>query len=222
VTKIHYGMGSVTYSTFDPVSEDVLRLNFDVASIWSGGRKLPKGTDAAKEGYSFDEATKVLRIRHTQSRDVDVQGKSAALPALLVDFDHPHMGANAPLTGQYPSGVIDWGKGQWKVCIPDGRMSTFSLCTEDPKATRAAFVFAFPRTLTAIEVFNPLRHEVELTLRAPEMREVTFRLKPGELRRIKTEWTDRASRVSFEALELGSLRIDNLAYSLYLSARLDQ
>ena len=29
VTKIAYGKGSVTYSTFDSASTDVLRLNFD-------------------------------------------------------------------------------------------------------------------------------------------------------------------------------------------------
>lgn len=40
VTRIAYGKGSVTYSTFDPASTDVLRLNFLPDSVWSGGRKL--------------------------------------------------------------------------------------------------------------------------------------------------------------------------------------
>ena len=74
VTKIAYGTGLVTYSTYDPASVDVLRLNFAPASVWSGGRKLARRGDLNQEGYVFDDATKVLRIRHDASRDVDIQG----------------------------------------------------------------------------------------------------------------------------------------------------
>src|SRR5664279_74873 len=74
VTKIAYGMGSVTYSTFDPVSTDVLRLKFVPESVWSGGKKLSLRTDLSQEGYTFDNQTRVLRVRHTQSRDVDMHG----------------------------------------------------------------------------------------------------------------------------------------------------
>ena len=74
VTKIAYGKGSVTYSTFDPSSVDVLRLNFVPDLVTSGGRKLTRRTDLKQEGYTFDDATKVLRIWHEHSRDVDIQG----------------------------------------------------------------------------------------------------------------------------------------------------
>jgi hypothetical protein len=60
---------------------------------------------------------------------------------------------------------------------------------------------------------------VKLTLRAPEMREATFTLKPGQLQRIKTGWMNRASMVSVESESLPALRFDNLAYSPYLWAR---
>src|SRR6185312_14755907 len=42
VTRIVYGKGSVTYSTFDPASTDILRLNFSPTSVWSGGHKLTR------------------------------------------------------------------------------------------------------------------------------------------------------------------------------------
>ncbi|MGA8593239.1 MAG: hypothetical protein WB676_00715 [Bryobacteraceae bacterium] len=218
VTKIAYGRGSVTYSTFDPVSTDVLRLNFKLESVSSGGRKLSRRSDLNEEGYTFDDATRVLRIRHERSRDVDVQGSASEPVPLIVDFDNPHVGANVVLSGQYPSGVIDWGEGQWKVCPPGGRMTTFSLCTVDSDASKAEFRFAFPRMLIRADVYNPTDKEIMLTLRAPEMREVTFHLKPGQLERIKTGWADRASAVSVEAEGLSLLRFDNLAYSPYLWA----
>ena len=63
-------------------------------------------------------------------------------------------------------------------------------------------------------------HEIALTLRAPEMRESTSHLKPGQLRRVTTGWRNRASKVSVEADGLSDLRFDNLAYSSYLWAGL--
>jgi len=221
VTKIAYGKGSVTYSTFDPSSTDVLRLTFAPDSVSSGGRPLARRADLKQEGYTFDDATRVLRIRHDRSRDVDVQGSVAEPVPLVVDFDNPHVAANSLLRGQYPSGVIDWGEGHWKVCPPGGRMSTFSLCAADPTGTKAHFRFFHPRVFLRAEVYNPTDKEIVLTIRAPEMREVTFTLKPGSLQRINTGWMNRASTVSLEADSLSSLRFDNLAYSSYIWARVN-
>jgi hypothetical protein len=222
VTRIAYGRGSVTYSTFDPSSTDVLRLNFIPDSISAGGRALIRRGDLKQEGYTFDDTTRVLRIRHDLSRDVDIQGAATAPVPLIVDFDNPHVGAEVMLRGQYPSGVIDWGEGQWKVCAPAGRMSTFSLGAAAEKAPQAKFRFFHPRILMYLDVYNPLSQAVKLTLRAPEMREVTFTLKPGQLQRVKTGWMNRASTVSFESENLPALRFDNLAYSPYLWAKNDQ
>jgi hypothetical protein len=221
VTKIAYGKGSVTYSTFDPSSTDVLRLNFVPDSVSAGGRNLERRGDLKQEGYTFDDTTHVLRIRHDRSRDVDIQGTALVPVPLIVDFDNPHVGADVTLRGQYPSGVIDWGEGQWKVYAPAGRMSTFSLGTAEGDAQKATFRFFHPRILIYLDVYNPLDQEVKLTLRAPEMREVTFSVKPGQLQRIKTGWMNRASTVSVESENLRALRFDNLAYSPYLWARND-
>jgi len=221
VTKIAYGKGSVTYSTFDPASADVLRLSFAPDAVSSGGHKLARRSDLKQEGYTLDDATHVLRIRHERSRDVDVQGAADEPVPLVVDFDNPHVGANVMLEGQYPSGVIDWGRESWKVCPPAGRMSTFSLCAAAPQAAKAQFHFFYPRVLTRFDVYNPLGQDVTLTIRAPEMRERTFSLKAGQLQRIRTGWMNRASEVSLESDDLAALRFDNLAYSPYIWARVD-
>jgi hypothetical protein len=219
VTRISYARGSVTYSTFDTESEDVLRLNFVPASVRSGGRTVAPVNDPHAEGYTFDRDTRVLRIRHHSSRDVDVQGVSKDPVPLMVDFDNPHRGTNAMLAGDYPSGVIEWPENKWKVCAPEGRMSTFSLCAADEKATRGEFRFAAPRIFLGADIYNPTDHEVTLVIRSPEIREITYHLKPDSLRRIRTGWMNRASAISFESEVLASLRFDNLAYSPYLWAQ---
>jgi len=72
-----------------------------------------------------------------------------------------------------------------------------------------------------LDVYNPPGRETVLTLRAPETREVTFTLKPGQLQRIRTGWMNRVSEVSVESQWLPNLRFDNLAYSPYIWARND-
>jgi hypothetical protein len=53
VTKIAYGAGSVTYSTFDTESTDVLRLDFVPESITAGGKPLARRKDLAKTARSL-------------------------------------------------------------------------------------------------------------------------------------------------------------------------
>ena len=229
MTKISYSKGAVTYSTFDVSSNDVLRLNFRPDLVSAGGRKLTRRTDLKEEGYTLDDAKNILRIRHDQSRDVDIQvDPNAAAKQMMaepvptiVNFDNPHVGARVHLQGQYPSGEIDWGEKDWMVYPPHNLMSSFSLGTASPDAIAAELRFPTPRTLMRLDVYNPTDREIVLTLRAPEMREVVFKLKPGALQRIQTEWRIRASKVSFESNDLGSLRFDNLAYSAYLWTKLN-
>ena len=100
-------------------------------------------------------------------------------------------------------------------------MSTFSLGAAEANATKGQFRFFYPRILIRMDVYNPLPQDVTLTMRAPEMREVTFVLKAGQLQRIKTGWIDRASVVYLESESLSALRFDNLGYSAYFLAKLD-
>lgn len=71
------------------------------------------------------------------------------------------------------------------------------------------------------EIYNSMDKEIVLTVRAPEMHQVSFNLSPGALQRVQTGWKDRASVVTLEAQRLGALRFDNIAYSPYLWTRLD-
>jgi hypothetical protein len=224
VTTITYAGGSVTYSTFDQSSTDVLRLNFRPASVSAGGRKLSRRTDLKEEGYILDDAKNILRIRHDTSRDVDIQAepntateRTTAEPVpSIVNFDNPHVGARVLLQGQYPSGVIDWGETEWMVYPPAGLMSSFSLGVANADAKLAQFRFVAPRVVMRMDVYNPTGKEIVLTLSAPEMREVFFRLRPGALQRLNTGWRDRASLLTLESDGLSNLRFDNLAYSSYL------
>ncbi len=212
VTKISYGKGSVTYSTFDSQSSDVLRLDFVPESITANGKPLSRRKDLDAPGYVFNDTTHVLRIRHDDARDIDIQGKDGKRPPEYVTFDDPHLPAGTLLKGEYPSGVIDWGSDTWRINVPDGGFGTFNLALADPKATMAEFHFYWPRVFVGVDVYNGGASEATVTVHAPEIRELSFTIKPGQVQRIRTGWRDAASSVVFEMKNGEHLRFDNLAY----------
>jgi hypothetical protein len=212
VTKIAYGAGRVTYSTFDADSTDVLRLDFVPDSITVGGKTISRRSDLEREGYTFDDTTHALSIRHTSSRDLDIQGKSDRVPPSYITFDDPHLPAGTHLVGQYPSGVIDWGDGEWQISTPYGKFGTFTLALTDPKAPGAAFHFSTPHIFAGLDVYNDGESDATVTVRSPEAREQSFTIKPKELRRLRTGWRDPSSSVAFEITNGQALRFDNLAY----------
>ncbi len=91
ITRIDYQPDRVLYETFDEEADDVLRLAFVPVAVRAGGRALlpmaawpaaGRGPAAAgggaAEGYRYEPATGVLRIRHRGARAVDVLGAGAA------------------------------------------------------------------------------------------------------------------------------------------------
>ena len=213
ISKISYGKGSVTYSTFDPQSSDVLRLDFVPDFVTANGKLLTRRRDLEEPGYVFDDATYVLRIRHDDGRDIDVQGHGGKTPPLYVTFDDPHLPGGTFLGGQYPSGVIDWSTDVWRINVPEGKFGTFNLAFVDTKTSTAEFHFYWPRIFTGVDVYNAGASEATLTVRSPELREISFSIKPGELRRLRTGWRDASSSVVFDLKNGEGLRFDNLAYS---------
>ena len=213
VTKISYGKGSVTYSTFDPQSSDVLRLDFTPEFITANGRPLSRRKDLDQPGFVFDDSTHVLRIRHDDARDVDIQGKDGKTVPEYVTFDDPHFLAGTILKGQYPSGVIDWGADQWRISVPEGGFGTFNLAIADTKNKSAEFRFYWPRIFMGVDIYNGGTSDSTVTIHSPEIREISFIIKAGQLQRLRTGWRDSSSAVVFEVKNGEGLHFDNLAYS---------
>jgi len=220
VTRISYGKGSVTYSTFDPEATEVLRLDFAPTSVMADGVLLKRRTDLAQPGFVLDDKTHVLRIRHEGARDIGIEGGDGSAQPLYVTFDDPHLAAGTRLNGQYPAGVIDWGPdwgpdeglAQWRINVPEGRFGTFNLALSDPRAATAQFSFYWPRIFVGVDVYNGGASDATITIHSPEIRETSFKIKPGELRRLRTGWGDASSSVIFDFKNGEGLRFDNLAY----------
>jgi hypothetical protein len=214
VTKMSYGKSSVTYSTFDLESTDVLRLDFVPASVTANGRPLARNKilPSTGSGYVFDESTHVLRIRHDVAREIDIQGSGGSAPPTYVTFDDPHLAAGAAVEGAYPSGIIDWPQGEWKIGVPDGKFGTFNLIPANPKAEKLEFAFHAPRVFAGIDAYNGGSSDATITIHSEGAASVAETLRSGELRRIRTSWNQPTSQVVIELKNGDGLRFDNLAY----------
>jgi hypothetical protein len=212
VTKISYRRGSVTYSTFDADSTEVLRLAFAPETVTSGGRELRrKLQEPSAAGYSFDDSTHVLRVHHIDSRDVDIQGKSDVVPPVLVTFDDPHLPASTSLSGGYPSNLFDWGAGVWTIAAPFGKFGTFHLALANA-AEHAEFRLLAPRVFLGIDIYNDGPADATVAISSPETQKVSLTLKAGELRRLRTAWQIPSSKIIFDVTNSQALHFDNLAY----------
>ena len=116
------------------------------------------------------------------------------------------------LNGEYPSGVIDWGTDAWRVNVPEGAFGTFNLALADANANKVEFRFYWPRIFVGVDVYNGSGSDATVTIHSPEIREISFTIKPGQLQRLRTLWRDASSKVIFEFKNGDGLRFDNLAY----------
>lgn len=83
VQAVHYAPGAVSYTTSDAPATDTLRLGFAPRSVTAGGQPLPKRSDLAQQGWSYDAATGVLRVRHDAATAVQVVPEPRAIAAGL-------------------------------------------------------------------------------------------------------------------------------------------
>jgi hypothetical protein len=212
ITKIRYEQGLVTYSTFDKESTDVLRLNFVPKRVLADGKPLESQSNVDAPGYWFDESTRVLRIRHHDGNEVLIQGSGGDSPLDYVTFDDPHLAAGTVLKGEYPSGLLEWTAGQWRIGVPHGKFGTFNLAPADANTASAEFRFHTPMIFAGIDLYNGGKTEARVTIRGQEVLETSFEVKPGELRRIRTGWQQASPSVMFDFKNGAGLRFDNLAY----------
>jgi hypothetical protein len=213
VNKIAYGKGSVTYSTFDADSTEVLRLDFGPDSVTANGRPLmrAKALPAKGSGFTFDDQTHVFRIRHEAAQNIDIQGTGGNRPPAFITFDDPHLAAGTALEGSYPSGVMQWSAGEWKIGIPDGEFGTFNLLPATSSGP-LHLVFSSPRIFAGIDVNNAGSSQATLTFHAEGLPDVVTTLAPGQLLRIRTGWNAATPLVILETQSGSEFKFDNLAF----------
>jgi hypothetical protein len=78
VKNIFYGANSLSYTTYDRSSQDVLHINFNPTFVTADGVVLPRRSDLDQPGWTLDPATKALRIYHTNATQISITSGTTA------------------------------------------------------------------------------------------------------------------------------------------------
>jgi len=214
VTQITYQRNSVAYSTFDSQSEDVLLVAFKPTELKVGGRDLRRLPDwkwgGREEGYTFDQESGVLHVRHETSGKVLIHGEGGSEPTQEITFDDPHLRAGTTLQDEYPKGVAVWSPAAWRIIPPSGKFGTFSLGLTGG-ATPAAVELKEHRTLAGVDVYNPGDEQIPFEIHCGSA-ELKATLRAGEMKRLRTKFPSHCRRTEITIPPGLELRFDNLAY----------
>ena len=128
---------------------------------------------------------------------------------LTITFDD-YPGQDQPLSGQYPTSVIDWGSNQWWISGPWGKFTTKSVSFNGGGITNASFKFVSPRKLVQIDAYNGGSSSTTVTLTCDGKSTKTVTLAAGQVMTILTGWTKACTTVTVTSTNGWDTNFDNL------------
>ena len=137
---------------------------------------------------------------------------TAAAATSTVTFDD-RAGQDQVMTGQYPTGVIDWGtSGQWYHSAPWGLFTTKNMGFSGPSVTSATFTFITPRRLISLRAFNGGSGSSTVTVSCAGQPTVTQTVARGAVVTITTNWTGTCSNVTLTSSNNWDTNFDDLVH----------
>jgi hypothetical protein len=131
------------------------------------------------------------------------------IPTITVTFDDLSS-PNRPLSGQYPSGVIDWGTSGWYLSGPWGQFSTNSVSFDGGGPTSEAFSFVSSHRLLQLDAYNGGSGSSTITLACNGQSTVSVTLAAGQRTTIATNWSGTCTTVTVGSSNGWWTNFDNL------------
>jgi concanavalin A-like lectin/glucanase superfamily protein/Big-like domain-containing protein/purple acid phosphatase-like protein len=117
----------------------------------------------------------------------------------------------APLNGQYPTGLVDWGSSVWWVSGPWGQFSTNSISFASSR-TSGSFTFINPKRLISVRAYNGGSGMSTVTLSCSGSPTKTVSVAANQLLTINTDWTATCSTVTVGSTNGWDTNFDDLIY----------
>ncbi|MGH2350967.1 MAG: malectin domain-containing carbohydrate-binding protein, partial [Chloroflexota bacterium] len=193
-----------TCSTVTLGSSNGWDTNFD--DLVLDGDAIPNPSSTAQPSST---ATRTATATATPTRTPTAT--PTPLPVTVTFDDRP--GQFEPLDGQYPSGVIDWGSGQWYHSGPWGAFTTKSVSLFSSTARSATFTFVTPRRLLRLDAYNGESGPSTVTLSCPGQPDVQATLSAGQVATINTGWTGACTTVTIGSSNGWNTNFDDLVIS---------
>ena len=114
------------------------------------------------------------------------------------------------LSGQYPSGVIDWGTNTWWLSGPYAQDSTNSVSFNGAGPTSASFNFLVSRALLQFDAVNGGTASSMVSVSCPGQPTQQANVAAGQILAIQTQWTAACSPVTLGSTNGWDTNFDNL------------
>jgi hypothetical protein len=134
---------------------------------------------------------------------------ATAAPVQVVTFND-RAGQDQPLIGQYPTGAIDWGTGQWWLAGPFKQFTTKSVSLASATTTSGSFRFVTPRRLVRLRMLNGGTGPSTITLSCPGQPTRTTTLSAGQLTTFATNWAGTCTTVTIGSTNAWGTNFDDL------------
>ena len=134
----------------------------------------------------------------------------------VIDFNSATAGA--PLNGQYPSGIANWGTGTWYVSPAWGQFTTNSISYSNATIRSGVVSFLSPVRLVSIEAYNGGSARSDITISCPGSNIGTF-VNAGSFLKINaTNWGSPCSTITITSSNGWETNFDNLTYTTSTTA----
>jgi hypothetical protein len=143
--------------------------------------------------------------------------RAAAQANVTISFDDL-TSPNRVLSGQYPSGVIEWGINSWYLSGPFGLFRTNSIGFNGPGPTSASFTLLTPRRVVQIDAYNGGSTSSLIQLDCAGLPAAQVQLGARELTTITTGWSDVCATVLVSSSNGWNTNFDNLVVGDPLAA----
>jgi len=127
----------------------------------------------------------------------------------LVTFDDL-ASPNRTLTGQYPSGLLNWGTGNWYLSAPWGAFATNSVTFNGGSVTSASVSVIGTHRLVRLDAYNGGSGSSTITLTCAGQPTVTQAVPAGQVVTIQTNWTGSCSSFRIASTNGWYTNFDNL------------
>jgi hypothetical protein len=117
---------------------------------------------------------------------------------------------NRVLTGEYPTGIVDWGTNAWYLSAPWRQFTTNSIGFNGAGPTSASFRLVSPRRLVRVDAYNGGTTTSTITIACAGLPTVTTTVSANQLVTIATNWSGTCSSVTLGSTNGWNTNFDNL------------
>jgi phosphodiesterase/alkaline phosphatase D-like protein len=179
---------------------------------------IPALVTTHSQGLSGLSANTLYHYR-VKSRDAagnlatsgDFTFTTSAAPATQTVTFNDKAGQDQPLSGEYPTGVINWGPDGWYHSGPWGAFTTKSASFGGPGQTNATFTFVSPRKLVSVRVYNGGGSNTTVTFTCGSQTKSQV-VAPGANVVVTTGWANACTSVTFASTNGWDTNFDDIVH----------